>query len=241
MTFAPTTAHPGTPRFRRLVVSASVLAGAATIGLLYHFGVFGGSTAGSFTDGSGVAATQARDLPDFSGVELVGANNVLIHVGGRQSVVVRADDNLLERVTTKVEAGTLVIGNTPGSFSTKSPMSVEVTVPTLKALLLAGSGNVGVDGIRAESLNVSLPGSGTLTGSGTTDRLDVTVGGSGTVQFSGLVARRVHAVVGGSGTIFVTATEALDASVPGTGSVLYAGNPASVTKNVTGTGAITAT
>jgi hypothetical protein len=83
-----------------------------------------------------------------------------------------------------------------------------------------------------------LPGSGTLTGSGTATKLDVTVNGSGSVQFTQLVANDVRAVVSGSGSIFVTATESLDASVSGSGAVLYAGSPHGVTKSVTGSGVI---
>src|SRR5262245_51190311 len=52
--------------------------------------------------GSGVAATQARSVAPFTGVDLAGANNVVIRVGAKQSVVVHADDNLLRRVTTRV-------------------------------------------------------------------------------------------------------------------------------------------
>ncbi|MGZ4301184.1 MAG: GIN domain-containing protein [Gaiellaceae bacterium] len=49
----------------------------------------------------------------------------------------------------------------------------------------------------------------------------------------------LHAVVSGSGVMFVTATKSLDASVPGSGTIMYAGNPQDVTKSVTGSGAIT--
>ena len=118
-------------------------------------------------------------------------------------------------------------------------MSVEVDVPTLNALTLSGSGNIVVSGVEAESLAVTLPGSGTLTGDGTATRLDVTVGGSGMVQFTRLVASDVRADVSGSGSIFVTATKSLDASVSGAGAILYAGNPPNVTRSITGTGAIT--
>jgi hypothetical protein len=163
----------------------------------------------------------------------------VIRVGAKQSVVVRADDNFLDRVTTQVQSGELVIANTPGSFTTRSPMSVEVEVPTLNALTLTGNGNVVVSGIEAKSLVVSLPGNGTLTGSGTARRLDVTVSGSGTVQFTRLVANDARAVVSGSGSIFITATKTLDASVSGSGAILYTGNPQDVTKSVSGTGAIT--
>lgn len=244
MTVAPTSARTGREHHGGRWVLAAILAfllGGLTVALLYEFDVFGGSSSSSTStiQGSGVAATQARDVAAFSSVELAGSNNVVIHVGEKRSVVVSADENLLDRVTTKVRSGRLVIANTPGSLTTKSPMSVEVGVPTLKALTLTGSGNIVVDGIEAGSLEVTLPGSGTLTGSGTATRLDVTVGGSGTVQFTQLVANDVRAVVSGSGSIFVTATKALDASVSGSGAILYTGNPQDVTRNITGTGVIT--
>ena len=221
-----------------LVAILAFLLGGLAVALLYTFDVFGGSS-NSTTDGSGVPATQVRDVAAFQSVDLAGSNNVVIRVGEKQSVVVRADDNLLDRVTTEVRSGQLVIANTPGGLTTKSPMSVEVSVPTLNVLMLTGSGNIVVDGIEADSLKVTLPGSGTLTGSGSATRLDVTVSGSGTVQFTQLVANDVRAVVGGSGSIFITATNSLDASVSGSGAILYTGNPQDVTKSITGTGAIT--
>jgi hypothetical protein len=241
LTIAPTSVHPGREqrRPRRLLVAIlAFLLGGLAVGLLYRFDVLGGS-AGSTAGGSGVPATEVRDVAAFDGVDLAGSNNVVIRVGGKRSVVVRADDNLLARVTTEVRAGRLVIANTAGSFTTRSPMSVEVTVPTLTALTLSGSGNIVVSGVRADRLSVTLPGSGTLTGSGTAARLDVAVGGSGTVQLTRLAASDVRAVVSGSGSIFVTATGSLEASVSGSGSILYAGAPRDVTKSVTGSGAIT--
>jgi hypothetical protein len=241
MTLAPTSVHPGREQHGSRWLLVAILAfclGGLAVALLYHFDVFGGSGSSS-DEGSGVAATQVRHVRAFKGVELAGSNNVVVHVGEKQSVVVRADDNLLDRVTTEVQSGKLVVGNTPGSFTARSPMSVEVTVPALNALTLTGSGNIVFDGVNAESLEVTLPGSGTFTGSGTASRLHVTVSGSGTVEFTRLVANDVHAVVSGSGSIFVTATATLDASVSGSGAILYAGNPQEVTKSVAGTGSIT--
>jgi hypothetical protein len=223
-----------------LVAILAFLLGGVAVALLYQFDAFGGSSNSttSTTEGSGVPATQARDVAAFTSVELAGSNNVVIRAGEKPSVVVRADDNLLGRVTTEVQSGKLVIANTPGTLTTKSPMSVAVNVPALSALTLTGSGNIVVNGIETESLKVTLPGSGTLTASGTATRLDVTVSGSGMVQFTQLVANDVRAVVSGSGSIFITATKSLDASVSGDGAILYAGNPQDVTKSVTGTGAI---
>ena len=107
------------------------------------------------------------------------------------------------------------------------------------ALTLAGNGNIVVDGIAAESLEVDLPGNGTLTGSGTATRLQVTVSGSGVARFTELVANKVQASVSGSGSIFLTATKSLRASVSGSGAILYTGDPQDVTRSITGSGGIT--
>lgn len=132
-----------------------------------------------------------------------------------------------------------LFGNTPGSLMTKSRMSVLVTVPKLSEPTLAGGGNVVVTGITTESLTVTLSGSGNLTGSGTAGSLDVTLSGSGNAWFTDLVADDVHALLSGSGNIFVTASKSLDASVPGSGTIVYAGDPREVTKSVTGSGVVT--
>ena len=243
MTTAPTPVQTGHQRHRPrwvLAVIVAALLGVVAIALLFELDVFGSSST-STIQGSGVPVTQSRDVAPFTGVELAGSNNVVVHVGEEQLVVVKADDNLVDRVTTEVTSQTLVVGNTPGSFSAESPMIVEVVVPTLDTLTLSGSGNIVIHGIEAESLEVELPGSGTLSGSGTTARLDVSVPGSGVVEFTNLVANDVQAAVSGSGSIFVTATSSLDASVSGSGAIVYAGDPENVTRSVTGSGAITGT
>lgn len=241
MTVAPTSVRPRPEHHRSRWVLLAILAfllGGLAVALLYQLDVFGNSSSSS-SEGSGVQATQTREVAPFSRVELAGGNNVVIRVGEKQSVVVKADNNLLTRVTTHVESGALVIGNTPGGLTAKSPMSVEVNVPSLNALALTGSGNIMVSGIKTESLTVTLAGSGNLFGSGTATSLDITVSGFGNARFTQLVANNVHAVVSGSGVIFITATKSLDASVPGSGTIMYAGNPQDVTKSVTGSGAIT--
>jgi len=118
-------------------------------------------------------------------------------------------------------------------------MYVEVSVPSLTVLDLSGSGNITVTGIRASQLTVTVPGSGDIAASGSVARLDISIDGSGDAQFSGLIARNVNAVIAGSGSIFVTATQSLDAKVPGSGAILYSGNPARVTTSITGSGAVT--
>jgi hypothetical protein len=198
------------------------------------------TSTGGGLEGSGNAATETRDVGAFDAVELAGANNVTVRVGRDRSVVVNGDDNLLDRVTTEVAAARLVIDNR-GGFSTNSPMSVDVTVPSLRAITLSGSGNIDAADVHAERLVVRLSGSGNIRAAGEATHLRVTLIGSGDVELVQLVARHVDADLRTSGHIAVRATDSLDASVAGTGAITYVGDPAHVTKNVTGNGAIVGT
>jgi Putative auto-transporter adhesin, head GIN domain len=190
--------------------------------------------------GSGVRALQTRELAPFDAVELAGSNEVRIRVGGEQSVVVHADDNLLDRVTTRVVDGKLVIGNEGGGFTTRHPIRVAVVVPAVDELALSGSGTIEADDVDVDELTVVLSGSGLVSASGRARRVEVKLNGSGDAELQGVVAQEAHAKLSGTGRIAVNATESLDASVPGTGSIEYSGNPPQVRKSVDGVGSVSA-
>jgi hypothetical protein len=217
------------------VLTALLLAGIVVLVLVDRSSTTSNTHGGT---GSGVAATQARSLPPFTRVEVDGDNNVVVRLGARQSVIVHADSNLLGRVTTQVDSGSLLIGDTPGTLNARTSMFVAVSVPSLDALTVQGSGNISVTGIHSPSLTVRLPGSGTIHATGTTARLDVGIAGSGAALLAKLIARDATASIDGSGSIVVTATHSLDANISGSGTILFTGNPAQVTKSVTGSGTI---
>jgi hypothetical protein len=229
---------PRRPRPALGVLGVRVLT-AILIALLVDRIFFQSSTSPAGT-GSGVAATQARSLPPFTGVDLVGESNVTVQVGARQSVRVHADSNLLSRVTTRVRSGRLMIGTTPGRLNAKSPMFVAVSLPSLDGIRLQGEGNISASGIDSQSLTAELSGSGNIDAGGTAARLDVTISGAGNALLRRLSARDAKAELSGSGSIMLTATQSLTARVSGSGTVLYGGNPRHVTQTVTGSGTISA-
>jgi hypothetical protein len=224
-------------RLRRLLVVVGLVLVAAGVVLLIQHDVFQGSSGAG--QSAGVAASETRAVAPFSAVSLVGANNVVIRVGGPQSVVVHTDAKLLDRITTQVQDDRLVIGTTPGDFTSKSTTRVDLTVPSLRYLTLDGSGVIVVSGIDTASLTVTMSGTGVIRAGGRATRLDVTLSGFGNIQLQRVIAENVYAVVSGAGRIAVTALRSLDASVPGAGTIVYGGSPPDVTKNVSGQGTIT--
>jgi hypothetical protein len=235
------TAHsPASPAHTRVFVAALALAVAALLlaaaALTWAVTRDEGEPTGALI-GSGVAAEDTRELAPFTAVELSGANEVAIGVGGEQRVVVRGDDNLLEAITTEVRGETLVVDQSR-DFDSVTPMRVEITVPSLDELRLDGSGTIVLDGHDLGDLVVSLPGSGSIVGVGSVATLDVDLGGSGEIDFAGLVARDGRVALSGTGSVLVNVTGVLEANVSGAGSITYSGDPDRVEREITGAGSV---
>ena len=189
--------------------------------------------------GSGHLTAEPRNVTNFSSVELAGSADVSILLGNAESVSVQADDNILPLIETVVDNGTLVIRTKPlTNISPSNRVVVTIAMKSLKAVRVSGSGNMNVGAMFGPDLRIDLPGSGEITVEGAVDHLTVDVAGSGRVTCDQLKARSVNAALSGSGNINVNASEALDASISGSGAIRYEGNPARVTKSITGSGTI---
>lgn len=191
---------------------------------------------GSSTQGSGISVTDHREVAPFTSVELAGANTVEIHVGATSSVAISGDDNLVSRVTTDVESGRLVIDDA-GSFTTTAPMRVVVSTPALEGVALGGDGTITVDGVESADFDAELAGDGTLVVSGTVEELTAALTGTGSLDLDDLTATDGAVRLEGTGTIRVHAAATLDATLTGTGAIVYSGSPA-VTVHNTGTGTV---
>lgn len=220
-------------RQRRALVSGLVLLAvlAAAALLLARDGPRAGS-------GSAAAGAEVRALPPFTAVELAGTNRVAIRVGTPQRVVVQADRSVLGKVLTRVRSGVLTVSDR-GVLTSRSPMTVVVSVPSLRAATLSGTGELTVSGVAAPGFTAELSGTGTLTASGRADRVSATLSGDGALALAALHAREVTVTVPGTGTAAVRASASLTATLAGTGAIVYGGDPARVASSVTGTGTIT--
>jgi hypothetical protein len=189
--------------------------------------------------GSGVQASETRDVSGFSEVELAGFGDVDILFGDAESVVVETDDNLLPYVLTEVRSGTLVIRTKDNAnLITDLGIHITITMISLDGFSLSGSGNVAIDGVQTDKLDLSIPGSGNITATGNAKTLKIKLNGSGNILCKGLVAEDVTATISGSGNIEVYANQSLEASIRGSGMISYAGDPATVDKNISGSGSI---
>lgn len=161
---------------------------------------------------AGPAATRGFDLAGFDKVSLKGSDDVSVTVGPQFSVTATGPQAMLDRLDIRVEDGVLVVARKKGGGDGESwsirwkddwyrGVKVAVTMPALTGAVLAGSGDMQIEGARAEKLDLALRGSGDLRISGIdADALDAALAGSGDMVLAGS-ARQVALSLAGSGDI----------------------------------------
>jgi hypothetical protein len=188
-------------------------------------------------EGSGVVVTETRSVEAFHGLRLDNVGRVVLSPAAAAGVVVEADDNIVESVRTAVVDGVLEVGLAPGSYSDIT-LVFHVSAPLLDRLELTGAGTIAGTVADVASLDVVISGSGSVTLAGTAEQATVTLSGAGAFHGYDLLAAECVASLDGAGLVEVTASDSLDATVDGLGSIRYDGAPALVRRQVTGLGSI---
>ena len=175
--------------------------------------------------GSGDVTTEERDVSGFDRIVLEGAGGLLVDVGGRASLAIEAEDNLLPLLTSEVRASTLELG-TSDPISPTRPITYTIGVPSLAGVSITGSGDAVVPDLDCGTLDIVVSGVGRFDLGGSCDRLDVSISGAADLDAADLTVATAAIEISGAGDAIVHATDDLRVSISGTGSVEYAGDPA---------------
>ena len=116
---------------------------------------------------------ESRPVQDFEEVAMEGHGDLVIVQGDAETLEIEADEELLPKLKTEVRGRRLVLGYrnwwdwlTPPWGG--SPIHYTVTMRTVRAVVISGSGTVTAGEIRTDDLRLEMSGSGR----GTIDRLD---------------------------------------------------------------------
>ena len=212
------------------------------------------------TVGSGRAATETRAVSGFDAVDFAFVGDVTITQGEEEGLTITGDDNILPLIKTEVKDGVLRIYTEGVNIAqSTNPLRYDLRVKDLRAVTLSGVGNVTapalatdrlaatvsgagslrVDELDADALEVTLSGLGNANFAGAVDRLKVTLSGAGSYFGRDLNSGVAEVTISGMGDAEVWATEALDATLTGAGSIAYKGSP-SVQQQISGVGKIEA-
>ncbi len=211
--------------------------------------------------GSGNIKTETRTVDNFDGVKTSGSIDVEVMNAGNQSVKIEADDNILPYIITTVEDGLFNVHYKSNTSFNNSHVKVYVSAPSIKRLIVAGSGSINstsplkengqfdleVSGsgdinadVDAPKVTADIGGSGSITLQGKTKDFTGTIEGSGDLKANKFLSENTTATVAGSGTAHVFASVHLAAKVAGSGDIFYSGNPSSPQIKTAGSGSVEA-
>jgi len=101
---------------------------------------------------------------------------------------------------------------------------------------ISGSGDFNGNVDCSENAVFNISGSGNIVTSGKCQNMQLSIAGSGDFQGSELKSAKTKVSISGSGDAKIHAENELEASISGSGEIAYAGNPAKVKLNVSGSG-----
>jgi hypothetical protein len=199
---------------------------------------------------------EVRDVSDFQEVALEGVGTLIIEQGETESLRIEAEPKVLRRIETEVSNGRLTI-RPDRSFETREPITYFLGVKQLHGIELAGAGRVEAAQLNSDQLRISGSGAGAVVIDGlTANTLDVSVSGNVQVELAGTVdsqtvsvsdaasyaaaelgSRLASVTASGASQGTVNVTESLDARVSGAARVEYIGDPA-VTEDVSAAGSL---
>src|SRR5262245_31521220 len=93
--------------------------------------------------GSGTVATESRELPPFTAVDVAFVGNVNIICQAPQEVSLTGDDNILPLITTEVKDGTLYV-KSKDAYHAKTKLVLSISVPDVQKLVFTGVGDAKV-------------------------------------------------------------------------------------------------
>ena len=187
---------------------------------------------------------------------LEGVGTLKIEQGETESLTIDAEPKVLKKIETEVQNGRLTI-RPDQSFKTREPITYYLTVKQLTGIELAGAGRiesaqlstdqlringkgagaVAINGLTANTLEVTAAGNVQAELAGTVDSQTVTVSDAAHYTAAELDSRLASVTASGASQVTVNVTEGLDAHVSGAAHVEYTGNPA-VTQDISAAGSL---
>lgn len=144
--------------------------------------------------------TQERNMGPFDGIHQTISADVYITQGSSQKVVVKADEDIINLITTALEDGILKIG-TEKNYRSANTLEIHITMPVLNKIKNSGSGDIRVEGpIKGNDVYVGISGSGDLDAEFDATNLELKISGSGDVNLSG-VRGNFAVSISGSGDV----------------------------------------
>ena len=169
--------------------------------------------------GTGPVITQTLILDEFSNIENTGVADIFVTLGSPQSIVLRAQQNIIDVMTIGVQNDVLQIGlENNVSIERAEEITFDITIPEINSVTLTGVGEYILSGDYQEELSIM------LTGVGNVRAFDQEVG-------------TCNITITGVGDCEVNVKNEMILNITGVGNVYYKGHP-DIDSSISGVGAL---
>ena len=193
---------------KAMLVAAAVLAGSAE---------------------AGETVSRTYELRDFSAIEIGGAYELDVSVGGDYSVRLDGPEDEMARAEVAVEDGALVLSSRKHRGD-RDGVRASVTMPALDRLSVSGVVDADIRGVDAGAFKITLSGVGEVDIQGRCHALHARVSGVGELDAKSLECATADVSLSGMGEASIYAREAAKAEVSGMGEINIHGSPKTVDK-----------
>jgi hypothetical protein len=194
--------------------------------------------------GNGNVTTSDRTVADFHGISVSSGIDLVLTQGSTETCVVSTDENLQEKIITKVKNGVLEI-YVNGSLRTTGNLSVAVTFKQLDELSASGGSDIEAKGqiqftnlemnssggsdielqIAGTDLEMSASGGSDVLLSGEVKNCEVSISGGSDLKAKKLTMNSCDITVSGGSDAYVYVKDAITLAASGASDVHLSGDP----------------
>lgn len=190
---------------------------------------------------------ETRNVGAFTRLSYRVPGKLYLKQGSPQKVELEGPADILKEIETEVSGDKLVIGREnrwmDWGWDNKSNITVYITMPTIEAVSVAGSGDLFCEEkINVNNLDLAVSGSGTMRlAFAASGNVEADVSGSGDMDLKGS-CNNFESDVSGSGKVYVSASikDYADFGVAGSGKIQAQGTVRKVKASISGSGRISA-
>lgn len=208
--------------------------------------------------GSGTVVESTVDVDEITELSVGSAFDVTLEIGEAPALVLRADDNVIDRVDVTQDDGRVALGVDSAVRDATLEANVTVDPTSLDALTLQGAATLtSTQALEAPVLTVSTSGASrafvvldvddvtvraveasVVNASGSAQTLSAEAAGASTLRLDQLATGSADVRASGASTVEVLVSESLDAQADGASTIGYAGDPSVLERRTSGASSV---
>lgn len=155
--------------------------------------------------GDGDVIEEQRSVSGISRVRVANQGDLFIELGEQESLVIEAESNLMQYLESEVRAGELVLDTSNGvNLGNTKPIRYYLTVTELEGVAISSSGDIEAPALEADKFSIDVNSSGNVSVEGLiVQDLDVNISSSGGVAIDELTAGRLEVDISSSGNLAI--------------------------------------